>query len=929
MTATITQPAALVASVSSQTNVSINGGSNGSAVVSATGGVGPYTLSSSSGTVSGNTVTGLSAGTYVFTVTDANGNTATASATITQPSALVATIGSQTNVSCAGGSNGSVVVNATGGVSPYTIAPSQTGLISGSYTFTVTDSNGAVATATATITEPASIAVTTNNPSIGCNGGTAVLTATAGGGTGNLVYSLDGVAYQASSSFTVNAGTYSITVKDANGCVATSAPVTLVNPSALSAIITSQTNASGFGLSNGSVVVTANGGTPGYIVSPSQTGLSAGTYTFTVTDANGCTTTIGATITQPSTLVATISSRINVSCKGLANGSVNVSITGGVAPYMIAPSTSGLAAGFYTFTVSDANSNETTVSTTITEPDNLVLNVGAQTNLLCFGAATGVVTLNATGGTSPYSYAVSGGNTQSTPSFTGLSSGTYTFTVTDQNGCTSTTIATVTEPSQITLSSSITNVSCFGGNDGSATVSAVGGVAPYEYKIGLSPYQGITTFNNLSAGVTTVYVKDANGCVVPIGLTISQPAAVTGTITSLSNVTCFGGNDGSVVITPVGGTAPYAISPSATGLTAGNYTFTITDTKGCTGTVSASITEPALLVPSFVSPVLSAFHGTSQTYTLSSAYTSYSWSVTGAATTITAGGNTASNFATVNFDASGSVVFSVTVTNASGCTGTASVTVNVTDKVLVSPRVLLQGPYRSAQGLMHDSLRVRNMLPLSQPYTTGYTHVNSGSEVISSSVLAASGNDAIVDWVFVQLRDANNSSTVVSTRAALLQRDGDVVDLDGVSALSMIVPVGTTNFYLSIKHRNHLGVMTLGTVNLNFTTTTSVDFTNSATPTYTDGRNTAQLGTSVRFLRAGNANSNSEIKAQGSNNDVTALQLRVGLLTPSNIVSGYYREDVNMDGSTKYQGSGNDKTVIDLAVGITTPNNIIYEQTPN
>jgi hypothetical protein len=349
------------------------------------------------------------------------------------------------------------------------------------------------------------------------------------------------------------------------------------------------------------------------------------------------------------------------------------------------------------------------------------------------------------------------------------------------------------------------------------------------------------------------------------------------------------------------------------------------------------------LTPTFASPVLTVQQGTSATYTLSTTYSNYVWSIGGTAT-VTSGANSSSNFVSFNFPNSENVPVSVTVTDANGCKGVADITIQVVPYVLVSPKVQLQGAFTASTGLMTDRLRTLSLIPTAQPYTVTprFTQVNNaGTETVNPSVLATTGNDAIVDWVFIQLRDASNNATVVSTRSALLQRDGDVVDVDGVSPVKMYVPFGTSNFFVTVKHRNHLGVMTAATVALNSATGTTVNFTSSATATYgTDAQTAiagtgAQTGVTTMVMRAGNANGmgtnagNRNVRVSGLFNDDAIVLAKVGATTPTNIVAGYNVEDLNLDGQVRYQGLFNDKAVILITVGAATPTNIAVEQTPN
>ena len=243
----------------------------------------------------------------------------------------------------------------------------------------------------------------------------------------------------------------------------------------------------------------------------------------------------------------------------------------------------------------------------------------------------------------------------------------------------------------------------------------------------------------------------------------------------------------------------------------------------------------------------------------------------------------------------------------------------------VSPKVFLEGPYVSGTGLMGDALRTLPTFPLTEPYTgIGYTHVGGGGgETTTAGVLAVSGNNAIVDWVVVELRNAATPATVVATRSALVQRDGDVVSTDCTNPVSLAVAAG--NYYVAVRHRNHFGAMRSAPLTLS-ATATAVDFTSAATVMYgTSARKT--VGT-AQVLWAGNVVRDSNLKYTGASNDRDPILVKVGSATPNNTVNGYWREDVNLNGRVKYTGSGNDRDPILVNVGSTTPNNVRVEQLP-
>ena len=694
--ATITQPSAISSSLSSQTNVSCNGGSNGSATVAVSGGTPSYTYSwaPSGGTAA--TATGLSAGTYTCTITDTNGCTKTQSATITQPTAIASSLSSQTNVACNSGATGSVTVAVSGGTPGYTYswaptggtAVTATGLTAGTYTCTITDANGCTKTQSATITQPSTITSSISAQSnVSCNGGSnGSATVTVSGGTPGYTYSWAPSGGTAATASGLSAGTYTCTITDANGCTKTQS-VTLTQPSNLTATST-QSNVSCFGGSNGSASVTATGGALNYTytwsptggTSATATGLFAGTYSCTITDTNGCSITKSFTITQPSSAItSSISALTNIACNGGTNGTATISATGGtgVYTYSWAPSggsaatASGLSAGTYTCTITDANGCTKTQSATITQPTAITSSISAQSNVSCNSGSNGSATVTVSGGTPGYTYswAPSGGTAATT---SGLPAGTYTCTITDANGCSKTQSVTLTQPSNLTATSTQTNVSCFGGSNGSASVTATGGALNYTYN--WSPIGGTAaTATNLSPGAYSCSITDANGCQTSKNFTITQPSAITSSISSQTNVACNGGATGAATVSVSGGTSGYTYSwsPSggtaatASGLSAGTYTCTITDANGCTKTQSVTITQSTAIVASaIIINNVSCNNGSDggATASLSGGTAPYTYFWSNAATTPSITGVAAGTY-------------NVTITDANGCSDITSITI--------------------------------------------------------------------------------------------------------------------------------------------------------------------------------------------------------------------------------------------------------------
>ncbi len=482
------------------TNTSCFNGANGSATIKViSGGVSPYTYSWNPGGNTNATATGLSAGTYVVSVTDKNGCSATTNVTVSQPAAVIASVAVSANISCNGGNNGSATVTASGGTPAYTYSwapPGQTnatatGLGAGTYTITVKDANGCTGTASIAITQPTALTVTAVANNVLCNGGVGSATATPAGGTGPYTYFWTPSSQTAATATGLRAGTYTIKITDNNGCTATTS-ITPTQPNLLIASIATPTYPPCNG-GVGSATASGSGGTSPYTYSwnptlqttATATGLSARTYTVTVEDYNACTSTTSVVITQP-TVVAGSISVVNPACNG-NTGNATVTASGGTPGYKYlwangetAATATGLLAGSYTVTITDAHGCTGTVSTTLTQP--ATLNVTATFTHASCSLPNGTATASPTGGTPGYIYAWSpGGQTNITA--TNLLAGTYTVKVTDSHNCTASTTVTITQPTAVTASiSNIVNVTCSGKNDGSASVAGGGGTAPYGYQ---------------------------------------------------------------------------------------------------------------------------------------------------------------------------------------------------------------------------------------------------------------------------------------------------------------------------------------------------------------------------------------------------------------------------------------------------------------
>jgi len=272
--------------------------------------------------------------------------------------------------------------------------------------------------------------------------------------------------------------------------------------------------------------------------------------------------------------------------------------------------------------------------------------------------------------------------------------------------------------------------------------------------------------------------------------------------------------------------------------------------------------------------------------------------------------------------------------NSNGCDSIVTLELTIYPGIHISPIVFLTGAYDPGTGLMYDSLRVNNLIPLTEPYSAPPYYKpqigGPGGESVSYLTLGVTGNNAIVDWIFVELRSNVHSSTIIATKRGLLQRDGDIVDADGISPLFFEGIEGGT-FYVSVKHRNHLGIMTASPVTLEYNST-DVDFTSPAFLVYENlsiSNSPRKIQGSVATMLACDANSNKNTRYNGFNNDKEAVLQSVGYSTPNNTLHAYRTEDLNMDGKVRYNNFNNDRYYIGLNIGMSNLNAVLSQHTPN
>ncbi len=528
-TAILTQPSAL-ALTSSCMDVSGVGSTDGVSSVTVTGGTTDYNYVWSNGNTTANN-TGLSTGNYAVTVTDDNGCVLSESCVINDPGCSTTVSINSTDVACIGENNGSVTVTAGAGLTPYSYSwdngitqstATITGLSPNNYSVTVTDGASCITITSISISEPIALSISSSATESSCTVSDGFISTTVTGGT--LPYGYNWSDSQTTSNATgLSVGVYSLTMTDARGCIV-SLTETILNPTP-DLTINSISNIRCFGGSDGTATIGASGGTTPYSynwenggTNATTTGLSVGLFGVTVSDVTGCTSFETVTI-QEAPAVSATSAETMVNCGGQSDGTSTITALGGIGGFTYNWSASagnqstvmatGLAAGIHNVTVADGFNCQEYLTITITEPTPIIFSA-AGTDISCFGFSDGIISTSISGGTTPYTYLWSNGST--TQNINGLGVGIYQVTVEDVTSCTSAQSIMLTQPSDLIFGSSVTPVSCPSGSDGTASVSASGGISPYTYLWDNGETTAIIT--GISAGSPVVSISDSNGCTV-------------------------------------------------------------------------------------------------------------------------------------------------------------------------------------------------------------------------------------------------------------------------------------------------------------------------------------------------------------------------------------------------------------------------------
>ncbi len=568
-------------------------------------------------------------GIYNVTATDSYGCTVTEDIELSVGS-LTAAVAVLQPINCYG-QKGSLQASAAGNNAYVWNTGQTTATISnlnpGTYTVTITNIGAAcTATSSVTLTEPSELFATASPHDVTCFGlvtGTAAVHPT--GGVTPYTY-LWNNGLMADSISNLLAGTYTVTVTDDNGCQKTTS-MQVFEPAAIQILTALNRSPSCFGLSDGQLTTYAVGGTTPFVfvwntgqINQGITNISAGTYTVTATDGNGCSQVKTETVTQPA-LLTSFATPEAVKCFGKNTGALHLDAAGGTPQYSVAwlgpngysgsgVNIANLFAGQYSAIVTDANGCTSVSTANVNQPTELLLALPPISDTVCFFGSNGTATVIGTGGTSPFSYQWDANN-QTTQTATGLSSKAYHVTITDANGCVTSGETFIQQQDELNTYAETQASGCHNGFDGTgAVVSIFYGATPanisdFTYHWNTSPPKSGLTVTGLQGGQTyIVTATDKLGCTATTTVLVGNPLPLETSVTGASDTKCKGDATGWASARADGGTAPYTwfwnggTTPNDSlvqGLVAGTYRVTITDANGCPGTSSVTIGEPSAL----------------------------------------------------------------------------------------------------------------------------------------------------------------------------------------------------------------------------------------------------------------------------------------------------------------------------------------------
>ena len=558
---------------------------------------------------------------------------------------LVANLDSTTPVLCAGEASGSALISVLGGNLPLQFSVDNFPgsfpngnllqlLPAGNHTVVVHDVVGCADTVFFNIGAPPALQIDLVVEQVPCHGEQGSAGFTASGGSGNINFLWEpcqgGVQQSGNTATGLTAGCYALTATDGNGCETTQT-FTLTDPDAIG-FLGSQSPVSCFGGNDGTATMSVSGGTPPYQflwengqTTTTATGFTAGFHFVTVTDANLCQAATFVQITQATLLQVSSTDILPVSCFGGNNGAVTLHLMGGNSPYFYqwnngqtTASVQNIVAGQYSVTVTDTKGCSAQANPVVASPAALIASFTSVSNDPCAGSCQGQATLQASGGTAPYTYiwsnpAIPAG----TPMATGLCPGAYSVTVQDIRGCSNTLMTNIGSASNIQVPFSPTAPTCAGLSNGSITTTVSGGSMPYQY-LWDNGSNG-PSLQNIACGNHSLTVTDALGCSQVATITLDCPTIILINSVATMPVQCFGGSTGTATVYPTGGVPPliYQWSDSnaqktqqATNLASGIYFVTVTDSNGCTASTSTTVSQPSILTSPVVLNHVNCYGGT-------------------------------------------------------------------------------------------------------------------------------------------------------------------------------------------------------------------------------------------------------------------------------------------------------------------------------
>ncbi|MFK8101045.1 MAG: proprotein convertase P-domain-containing protein, partial [Saprospiraceae bacterium] len=694
---------------------------DGQVIMTSMGGTAPinYSVDGSPFTFNG-LITSLSAGEHLIVAQDGVGCLDSVMVDLVAPDSIEVSIVVD-SISCAGADDGMATASSIGGSGmvnyfwntiPATFNATATDLGPQNYTVTATDEMGCSITQEIEVFAPAPLFTMVSADSVNCNGGAdGTATAMPGGGTLPYTYLWSDTNGQTTVTATgLTAQVYVVTVTDANAC-STIFPVQVEQPPAL-VLATDQQDANCLAGNDGTATVIPSGGVGPYTylwddtanqTTAIATGLTANTYSVTVTDSKLCVLSTTVTVGEPTGMSLT-GSTMPTSCADALDGTASIIVMGGSMPYnylwddpmaQTNSTATGLGSGAVSVTITDDGGCTRDTSFIIISPTPISL-VMDSTAALCFNTDDGFASVAASGGNSNYTYLWNDPAAQTTSTASNLLPGEYCVTVTDITGCTATDCVMVDAPTALVIdATNQTPVSCNGGADGMAQVTVSGGNGGFTYLWNDPLAQFSNPAINLTAGMYEVTISDQNSCAIVTQIEVLEPDPLT-TTSAFTNVTCFGGNDGTAVVTPTGGNTPYTYTWSnatndslAINLAQGNYTVTITDATVCSIEASFTINQPATGVTAVANQSFvgcnTANQGEATAVGSGGTGTNYTYLWSDAQTTATAVGLGIGNF-------------TVTVSDENACTATATVSITEEAPIVIETAVVPPSCFGDADG---------------------------------------------------------------------------------------------------------------------------------------------------------------------------------------------------------------------------------------